>query len=176
MPRWHSRLPGGKIQALSEVGEMSMYKKFEEYTDGLEIILRQIKSSKLMSANNLQNVPAKGIYVLYEKSRPIYVGRSNRMRQRLKEHGQDRSTHNSATFAFKLAKESAAELGLNVKRKRAILEKDPKFSEVFGQAKQRVAKMRFRFVPIEDQVSQTLFEVYAILKLRTFKYNDFVTH
>ncbi|MHB8086051.1 MAG: GIY-YIG nuclease family protein [Dehalococcoidia bacterium] len=153
-----------------------MYKKFEEYTDEMENLLRQLKSSKLMSAKDLQDIPSQGIYVLYEKSRPIYVGRSNRMRQRLKEHGQDRSTHNSATFAFKLAKESAVELGINVKRMRSILEKDPKFSKLFGQAKRRVAKMRFRFIPIVDQVSQTLFEVYTILKLRTFKNNDFKTH
>ena len=164
------------MHALFEEDSWSMYKEFGVYVDEIEGLFRQLKNSELRSADDLRNIPDKGIYVLYENSKPIYVGRSNRISKRLTQHGRGYSDHNSATFAFKLAKETATERQIDVNKTRAELVKDPKFSKVFGQAKQRVAKMRFRLIPIEDQVSQTLFEVYAILKLRTFKYNDFVTH
>ncbi len=153
-----------------------MYMKFEEYTGELENLLNQLLNSRLLSQDDLQNVPSKGIYVLYENSQPIYVGRSNRMRQRLKEHGQAYSTHNSATLAFKLARDDAEASGYDIRQKRSALEQDREFRKLFDLAKQRVANMPFRYIQIEDQVLQTLFEVYAILKLHTYKYNDFKTH
>jgi len=36
--------------------------------------------------------------------------------------------------------------------------------------------MRIRMMEIDDPVTQTIFEVYAALKLNTTKYNDFDTH
>ena len=52
-------------------------------------------------------IPDKGIYVFYESGKPLYVGRSDRMRGSILEHGRPSSLHNSATFAFLLAMKTA---------------------------------------------------------------------
>ena len=45
----------------------------------------------------------------------------------------------------------------------------------FEAAKNRIARTKIRFIEIEDQIEQALFEIYAHLTLNT-KYNDFSTH
>jgi excinuclease UvrABC nuclease subunit len=63
-----------------------------------------IKPGALTVDTSMPTIPSKGVYVFYEDNKPIYVGRSNRMRKRIKEHFAISSTHHSATFAFKLAR------------------------------------------------------------------------
>ena len=111
------------------------------------------------------------MYVLYERGEPIYVGRSNRMRDRIREHGADGSDRYSATFAFKLLREKLGEPEGTAKE---IAEAH---SEEFRRQRERVRAMTFRAVPIEDQLEQHLFETYTILELGTYpEYNDFDTH
>jgi len=122
------------------------------------------------------HVPQKGVYVLFEGNKPIYVGRSNRMKNRLKEHSQRSSDHYSATLAFRIAKQNTIALQ-NIERKQTNeqLMKNSDFVEEFEAAKDRIARTKIRFIEIEDQIEQALFEIYAHLTLNT-KYNDFSTH
>jgi len=83
--------------------------------------------------------------------------------------------HNSATFAFNLAKEQAATSGIDISLPRNQLEKEFTFKDLFTQAKKRVFLMRMRIVEIENSVMQILFEVYAALEFKT-PYNDFDSH
>lgn len=92
-------------------------------------LLRKLLEAELRSRDNLRGIPQRGVYVLYEESRPIYVGRSNRLGDRLLEHGRPSSTHNSAPFAFNLAKEEAAKRGVDTSQARNQLEKDTVFRE-----------------------------------------------
>jgi len=116
------------------------------------------------------------MYVFYEGETPVYVGRSNRLKGRLAEHARPSSTHYSAPFAFNLAKEAAANRGMPTEGKgRSDLERVPESSRLFGAAKERVRKMRYRAVAVENQLVQTLLEVYIHLELGT-KHNDFSTH
>jgi len=85
------------------------------------------------------------------------------------------SSIGSATFAFILAKEDAQKVGIPTKAERKALENDLRFKELYTKAKARVSKMSVRVVSIEDQILQTLFEVYAALDLPT-KYNVFDNH
>ena len=111
------------------------------------------------------------MYVFYKRGGPIYVGRSNRMRDRIREHGADSSDRHSATFAFKLLRK---ELG---DPRGAAKDIEKAHSAEFGEQRKRVRAMTFRAVPIKDQLEQILFEIYAILELGTCpKYNDFDTH
>lgn len=126
--------------------------------------------------NNLGTLPQKGIYVFYENGSPLYVGRTNRMRDRLKEHGRQSSGHNKAPFAFNIAKNEANKLGLNVNGSRKDLGNKPEFIFLFQSAKQRVSEMSVRVIPIDDQIIQTLFEVYAAIALGTLYYNSFDNH
>ena len=152
-----------------------MSKKFDQVIAEMPHLLRELLQDELRSRDNLCGIPQRGVYVLYDESRPIYVGRSNRLGNRLLEHSRQSSTHNSAPFAFNLAKEEAARRGVDPSQARNQLEKDPVFRDLFTQAKRRVSQMRSRTVGIEDPVRQTLFEVYAALVLET-PYNVFDTH
>ncbi len=83
--------------------------------------------------------------------------------------------YTSATFAFNLAKEAAIKKGIDVNNKsRVNLERDSAFSNLYTEAKERVSKMSIKVIKIDDPIIQTVFEVYASIKLKTF--NEFDTH
>jgi len=126
-----------------------------------------------LSALNSAQLPEAGIYVLYEGSTPVYVGRTGKMKARLKQHGYKNSNHFSASFAFILAKKSALAKGVDCNRNRKELAADPGFG--FKEAKYAVSCMSFRYVAIIDPIEQTLFEVYAALELNT-EHNSFDSH
>jgi hypothetical protein len=95
-----------------------MEEEFKVLIDKLPVLFEKLANAGLKPRNNLGTLPQNGIYVFYENGRPIYVGRSNRMKDRIKEHGRPSSTHNSAPFAFNLAKKVAKEKGVDVSRRR----------------------------------------------------------
>lgn len=123
-------------------------------------------------------MPAQGVYLFSEGQKHLYVGRSNRIRQRYGEHHRPSSTHNSAPFAFKLAREMTGQMMASYasdQGSRAALLKEPQFFKAFEQAKSRVRAMDFRFVEETDQTKQTLLELYCAIVLDC-PYNDFDTH
>ena len=150
----------------------------------LPVLLHQLEMSTLITRNGRGRVPAmpeKGIYLFYEEGRPVYVGRSDRMRSRILEHGRAGSQHNSATFAFSLATESAHAKGVDcAMRTRGDLQKADDFKPLYDEAKSRVRSMEFRVVEVTDPVEQAVFEIYAALCLKTtleqHGYNDFRNH
>ena len=109
----------------------NMNNKFKEIIDQFPELMQQLVDSPLRQRNSLGDIPNKGIYVFYENEEPIYVGRSNRMKDRIQEHGRKSSYHNSATFAFILAKEIANEQGIDINKTRNALESDSTFSDIF---------------------------------------------
>lgn len=149
--------------------------RFKAHVDRLPQLLEQLAASPSLTHDDLQHVPKQGIYVFYENERPIYVGRSNSMRQRLRNHCAKNAGHMSATFAFLLAREAAAAQGLELPKTRSACEQDARFQLLYSENKRRVGRMRIKVVEIPDQVEQTLFEVYAALALKT-PYNDWHTH
>jgi hypothetical protein len=156
--------------------EEHMKNNFKQYSDKLPALMEQLRNSDLIATNDFPTIPSKGIYVFYEDKKPIYVGRSNRLTKRLREHHAEYSTHYSATFAFKLAKKKAGEKGVDLHKTQKALAKDPVFANIFREERQRVSKMSVRVIEIEDQITQYLFETYAVLELGTTDYNDFWTH
>jgi hypothetical protein len=152
-----------------------MNDKFDEMINQLPLLLEQLVNSPSKNRDTLGTLPQKGIYVFYENEFPIYVGRSNRIKERLLEHSRPSSNHNSATFAFNLAKETAIKKGINVNKKaRVHLETDSDFSNLFSEAKKRVSRMSIKVIKIDDPIIQTIFEVYVSIKFNTL--NDFDTH
>ena len=151
-----------------------MKDKFDEIVDKLPNLLEQLKNSPSKNRATLGTPPKKGIYVFYENECPVYVGRSNRIKERLQEHSRLSSTHTSATFAFNLAKKAAIEKGIDVNKARVLLEKDSAFSSLYTEAKERVSKMSIKVIKIDDPIIQTIFEVYVSVQFNTF--NDFDTH
>lgn len=161
---------------MKEQEEIHMNGEFKELIDMLPFFMDKLVNTVLMPWIDLGELPKKGIYVFYENNQPIYVGRTNRMRDRIKQHGRPSSTHNSAPFAFNLAKRAALEKGINIDKPRNLLENDPNFMKLFLEAKNRVSRMSVRVIEIDNQITQTIFEVYASIALRTTEYNSFDNH
>ena len=122
----------------------------------------------------LPNVP--GIYCFYENGNPLYVGRSQTVRNRVLEHRRPSGDHYTSSFAFNIAKK---DFGLDRagKMERQELQNDPEFETLFADAKKRVRKMSVRFVEIHNPIEQTVFEVCAHMELGTpEEFNNFNTH
>jgi hypothetical protein len=139
-------------------------------------LLNKLQSQPLRQAKDFKDLPEKGIYVFYENDKPVYVGRTQNMKQRLRQHCLPSSGHNSATFAFIIAKRKADSAGINIKRPRKELVLDPDFTILYLKAKERVSRMHVRVLEVKDPIEQTIFEVYASLILNTREYNNFNTH
>lgn len=157
---------------------------FNELVKKMPELLQELKAGDLLTKENLKRIPQPqkgvgvGLYVFYEKykkkDKPLYVGRSNRLRERLHDHSQERAKPNTAPFAFILTKEK---LGFPPDTKRKQVVKHKKFENTFRDELKRVRKMKIRVVQIaddEDQLKQALFEIYAAVTLKT-KYNSFRT-
>ena len=154
-----------------------MRASFDQVICQMKPLMDKLLKGPKLNREQINGIPQKGIYVFYENGKPIYVGRSNRMKDRIQEHGRNSSKHGSATFAFNLALD---ELGLSsghdAKNTRSEIQEDPAFHKTFDKQKERVRNMQVRVVEIEDQILQTVFEVYAVLELGTARYNRFENH
>ena len=123
------------------------------------------------------DIPLRGIYLFSDADQHLYVGRSNRIRKRLQDHCRPSSAHNSATFAFRIARQKTGILRATYSSKgsRAELEKNPEFGSVFREAKARVRAMDIRYVEEAEPMRQAILEMYVALSLET-PYNDFDNH
>ena len=155
-----------------------MNERFKELTDGMPSRLQSLLEQPLIAIDDIgiTQVPQKGVYIFFEGegNKPIYVGRSNRLKERLREHSQSRQ-HYSATLAIKIAKRNMPTLQ-NEERKPTVkqLMDNEDFKKEFEYARDRIARMKIRCVKIEDQIEQAMFEIYAHLELGT-EFNDFKT-
>ena len=155
-----------------------MNERFKELTDGMPSRLQSLLEQPLIAIDDIgiTKVPQKGVYVFFEGNKPIYVGRSNRLKDRLKEHSQGGSAHYSATLAVIIAKKNTSTLQIKERKQtNEQLMKNRDFVEEFIAAKDRIARAKIRFIEIEDQIEQAIFEIYASLALDT-ELNDFDTH
>jgi hypothetical protein len=118
-------------------------------------------------------VPA--IYVFSESGKHVYVGRTRNLRSRLAQHMRASGSHNTASFAFRLAKDSAHRSKIDLPRFGKDIEALPAFQPLFTRAKRRVSRMDVQFLQVCDPIEQTLLEIYVAESLAT-PYNDFDTH
>jgi hypothetical protein len=120
----------------------------------------------------------RGIYLFTENCNHLYVGRSNRLWERYRNHWGPTKTERQSAFAFKLAREATGSMKATYKkgavsRKELVL--DSTFNEAFTAAKKRIRAMEYRWVEETDPTRQCLLEIYAAIVLAT-PYNDFDTH
>jgi len=155
-----------------------MNERFKKLADRMPLLLQSLLEQPLIARDDIGviQVPEKGVYVFFENNKPIYVGRSNRLKKRIKEHSQISSDQYSATLAFRIAKQNTLILQKKWgKQTNEQLMKNSVFREKFEAAKDRIARTRIRFIEVKDQVEQAMFEIYAALVLDT-ELNDFSTH
>lgn len=155
-----------------------MNETFRRHVEALDPSFQALLSQAPATCEHLpRDIPRRGIYLFSESERPLYVGRSNRIRKRLQDHSRPSSGHNSASFAFRIAREVTGKMKATYSQKgsRAELENDPEFRLAFDAAKARVRAMEVRYVEETDPMRQALLEMYAALSLKT-PYNDFDNH
>jgi predicted GIY-YIG superfamily endonuclease len=122
-----------------------------------------------------QLAKTKGIYLFSENEVPLYVGRTNDLRRRLQNH--TRRSHNTATFAFLLARQATGRQRTYqpVGSRADLLKNDAAFAAAFDAALMRVKKMNVQVVREDDPIKQALLEIYAAF-VSGAKHNDFDNH
>ena len=125
--------------------------------------LKQIYSDKTL----LKSIPnGAGLYIFFEKSKPIYIGISRNVKKRLRNHGWGK-LHNQATLAYLISEHK-----LKYKTKRSKL----KHEQVMA-TQQRLRCCRVVTIPVNDDDPFLLYfmEIYLAGCLKT-KWNSFRTH
>jgi predicted GIY-YIG superfamily endonuclease len=156
-----------------------MSKKFHDKINTLINLYEELIQCPLMLATEATKAKGfpntGGIYLFYEAERPLYVGRTDNLKRRVRIHKT--SDYNGASFAFKLAKEMATNRGLDLSpaKNKKELALYPEFNKYFNEAKIRIAVMQVKHVRIDDPITQLLLEPYVHLSLDT-PYNDFNNH
>ena len=132
----------------------------------------------------------KGIYVFYAGRKALYVGRSDNIKERIKQHSAG-SISPGAAFAVILARKELFEKKYPNRRYKTMkyIRNLPEFKSLtygkvkdckdfkcfFKKAQERIRRMHVRIVEIEDPNEQSIFEVYAHLELDA-PYNSFRNH
>jgi hypothetical protein len=121
-------------------------------------------------------MPKCGVYLFSEGDNHLYVGRFNHMRQRLAGHCRPSSSHFSATFAFRVARERTGfKATYSTEGSRPLLVKHKAFGPEFMRAKAWIAGLDLRFIEETEQIRQALLEIYPAVVLKT-SFNAFNTH
>ena len=128
-----------------------------------------------------------GVYLFSEGHQHLYVGRCglterarrlgkghSNFRTRLAGHTRPSSGHNQATFAWRLTVEVLGEALDSTPHTRAELQRDKLFKLEFLKQKERVTKMEFRVVMIDNDFESYIFEPFAASVLAT-PYNSWAT-
>ena len=140
---------------------------FQRILDKMPGYLQELEQSKLYARNELKELPFKrGVYVFYENGKPLYVGRSDRLKERIQEHGQKSSDSASTPLATGLVRKK---LG---KSKKELSGRQVEKLPCYADAKASVRAMGVRAVEIRSCNEQHVFELYAHLALGT-PHNDF---
>lgn len=155
-----------------------MHPHFAEVVDSLHPSFTRLLEMLPVTTSTLpKDMPKSGIYLFTENGRHLYVGRSNRLRDRVRNHGSEGSKQNVAAFAFKIARRATGNTKATYKTEgsRKELMKQPEFVKAFQDAKARVSRMEVRFVEEANQLKQAVLEMYVCVALET-PFNDFDTH
>lgn len=155
-----------------------MNRLFKQYIDSLEPSFQRLISMAPETVATLpMDTPTSGIYLFSDADQHLYVGRTNTIRKRLQNHCRPSSGHNSATFAFRLARQISGQTIATYTEQgsRSELENDPVFGPIFIAQKERVRNMHVRYVSEPDPMKQALLEMYASVGLET-PHNGFNNH
>ncbi len=153
-------LPKRMQQMRSAMQDPHLMDKYGAKGVGAKTVLRQLGLKR--------DFP--GCYVLIAGKKPIYVGISRAVVQRLLQHVKGK-THFDASLAYKI---TCSKRPHKVHAKVAMQE--PAFRKEFEETKEFLKSLRVAFVEIRNDVELCLFEVYCALELDTCEWNTFRTH
>ncbi len=143
-------------------------------SDQLPVLLEHLLASDVYGLREGAPRPPRqyGVYLFSERRRPRYVGRvglterSKRAGKRFSNfqtrlHGHTRPRHSEGTFAYSLAVRAFRRKKLPLETTRAANCEKPDFFEEFKRQCERVKRMEFRVVEINDNAVAAVFEIYA---------------
>jgi len=143
--------------------------RIEHPTPMSEFAIKGVGVATLSQKFNL-NSDFKGCYVLIDGTRPIYVGTSRTVLQRLRQHVRGIS-HFDATLAYGIA---ASRQPHKMTRTEAIADKD--FHAVFTESQHYIQALSVAFIEITNPLELYLFEAFCAMELDTSEWNTFKTH
>jgi len=143
--------------------------RIEQPTSMSEFAIKGVGVATLSRKFNL-NSDFGGCYVLIDNSRPIYVGISQTVLKRLRQHVRG-TTHYDATLAYGIA---ATRQTHNMTRSEAMANKD--FQVGFAEAQQYIRELNVAFIEISNPLELYLFEAFSAMELDTSEWNTFKTH
>lgn len=156
-----------------------MHERFRIYAEALHPKYEElIRMTPVTTGTLPPALKGAGVYLFSEAGRHLYVGRTRDVRKRYRQHTGTGAGHNSAPFAFKLAREATGFLRSNYRSdetSRANLMLNTEFRSAFDSALVRMRAMEFRFVEEADPTRQCLLEIYVSVVCGS-PYNDFDTH
>ncbi|MFZ2451099.1 MAG: GIY-YIG nuclease family protein [Methylovulum miyakonense] len=155
-----------------------MNEQFRQHIESLHPSFEVLLSSGSFQFTSLPKaLPKAGIYLFSNGEQHLYVGRTNSIRKRLQQHCRPNSSHNSAPFAFRLAREArkAPQATYKPQGSRKHLLQDPDFALAFTDAKAQLRTMNIRVVEESNPLRQALLEMYVAVALAA-PYNDFDNH
>lgn len=152
---------------------MDKRSQLEPYEKNMDSLFKELNeefnNSKILKKEDLPS--CRGIYVFYENEKAIYVGRTNNIKKRINAHIQRGSGSEKASFAFNLAKRNFL-IDNEIKMKRKdFIDKD-EFRKIFEDHKSNLANLDFKFIVIDNDILQTMFEPYLAYKLGTYPHNN----
>ncbi|MDW9378171.1 hypothetical protein GOD03_31405 [Sinorhizobium medicae] len=155
-----------------------MHERFRAFTEDLHPKFEALMAQEPVVTGVLRpEFSGSGIYMLSEAGKSLYIGRTRDVRKRYGQHTRRSSGHNSAPFAFKLARHATGRVKADYRpgeNSRAGLLLVPEFAAAFSDALERIRRMEFRFVSEPDSTRQCLLEVYVSVVCGS-PYNDFNT-
>lgn len=146
---------------------MSPHESFCSRISKMEGYLETLQTCEALPVVSSKIPSVAAIYAFYDGDTVCYVGRSGdkqKLRKRIKNH--QGLTHNAASYVYK---RTCVQLGLlRVYKKgeggtRSERMNDSAFREEFLRQRDILLKMSVRYVEIDDQIDQYLFELYATL-------------
>ncbi len=111
-----------------------------------------------------------GCYVLIEEKKPVYVGISRSVLQRLRQHVRG-TTHFDASLAYRIAAKKMP----HGKTRTQAMEAD-EFKKPFADAKEYLRGLMVGYVKINNPLALYIFEPYCAIEFDTSEWNTFETH
>ncbi len=152
-----------------------MKEQFRKKIESIESKYDRLRKSKPFILKSFpEGLPERGVYLFSEGKKCLYVGRSNNIPRRLRNHvGYG---HNQATFAFLLARGMTGRKATYKKEgSREQLLKNKEFKRIFDECRERIRSMSVQTIEEIDPTQQALLEIYVAFVSKA-KHNSFDNH
>ncbi len=143
----------------------TLNKTFFNAINAAESCFASLKTDDFLTLQQLVLEPEQaGVYVLYEGEEAVYVGRTRRIRKRIRDHLSD--NHFSATFVKRLARNDWHKAHSPTKRcPTTTLLDDTNYKRFVTIRREYVSRLQIKYLPCPDPLEQYLLEAYAIVAL-----------